>query len=389
MSVVTDKTTYKQTTVAAPTAPSTSSMFDLNIMAPLIREKVSEQIIDEPKINADYTAASSLFTGSSLLNLDNSLLDNLQLGQEVKVLIKKDQNPMSLFAKSAISYKSVDDCHDQIEMPCNVTCLNTLPSFEYITFRWDTEYSYGVRACDRDKDFWDFNFFTEQYALSRQAELFGRENDLLNTVIKGLIAAPATTVDAKTATAHATQYWSGLGTVEADYQEVGNAVQYMFNAYNVSGLKVLITQEFARDVVKALQNTYIYQVNSTNERVNSFEKYDIPGYMVADGVKEALGLSGAPVDILIVKRSPWLVTSEGGALKSEYPLWNADGTKQYVAVIDPRVGYQVSRPDYQLNIQPYDCDHLIRGMIDIEMVASGITFPQFGLVLEFNASEAL
>ena len=188
-----DSSTYTQTVVTEPTAPSTTSMFDLDIMAPLLREIVADGIIDEPKLSQDLDSARSFFTGQSIVKSD-FLLRNLKFGQQVRVNIEKDQNPLSLFQKSELEYKSVDSCHDQIDLDCTVPCINTLPTFQNLIFRFDTEYAYGVRACDKNKDFWEFDFFTKQYALSKRAEQFGREVDLWNTVIQGLIAAPATTL---------------------------------------------------------------------------------------------------------------------------------------------------------------------------------------------------
>ena len=204
---------YEQTVVTTPTAPSTESKFDLQVQAPLIRELVRDGLVEEPKLALELDSSRSFFTGDRILRTD-ILLSNLKFGQEVRVNIEKDQNPFSLFQKDTIEYRTVDSCHDQIDLDCTVPCINTLPEFQYIKFRFDTEYAYGVRACDKNTDFWDLDFFTKQYALSRRAEQFGKELDLWNTVIKGLIAAPATTVDVALAAVHPTHYWSNLGAIK-------------------------------------------------------------------------------------------------------------------------------------------------------------------------------
>ena len=154
-----DTSTYTQTIVTEPTAPSTESMFDLDIMAPLLREIVADGIIDEPKLSQDLDSARSFFTGQSIIKSD-FLLSNLKFGQQVRVNIEKDQNPLSLFQKSEIEYKSIDACHDQIDLDCTVPCINTLPTFQNLIFRFDTEYAYGVRACDKNKDFWEFDLLS-------------------------------------------------------------------------------------------------------------------------------------------------------------------------------------------------------------------------------------
>lgn len=376
-----DTSTYEQTVVTAPTAPSTSSKFDLNIMAPLLRELVTDKIVDEPKLSQELDSARSFFSGNTIVD-DGFLLSNLKWGQQVRVNIKKDQNPLSLFQKKALEYHTVDSCHDQITLDCAVPCVNTLPTFQNLIFRFDTEYAYGVRACDKNKDFWNFEFFTEQYALSRRAEQFGRELDLWNTVIKGLIAAPAVTVDAKLAVTHATHYWANLGTITAlGRAAITQANWYMMTNFADVNPTVFMTDEAAHELIRSVENPY--NLNRSQNVVNTFEDWNVPGFMVSTAVKEILGTVRS---VVIMKRSPWL-TVGGEGLTSQFPLWSTDTTKQYVAILDPRVGYQFAKDGYHLVINPYDCDKLVRGMIDTEYVGSGITFPQYGMILEFTASE--
>ena len=380
---------YTQTTVTAPSAPSTSSTFDLGLMAPLIRELVVDGYVDEPKLSKDITSARSFFNGDQLFKTDR-LLDDLKFGQQIRINILKDQNPLSLYQKDSISYDTVDTCHDQIDLDCTVPCINTLPAFEHIVFRFDTEYAYGVRACDKNKDFYDFDLFTKQYALSREAEQFGRELDLWNTVIKGLIAAPATTVDAKLAGTHATHLWDNLGAVGTYGRDtISEAYWYMVNSFDNINPVVFMAAEAAQEIIKSVETFAPYSINFTNTRINTFEQWDVPGFMVAEQVREIVGLP-AGATVVIMKRSPWLTTAGTGAYTgtyaSQYPLWNAGATKQYVAILDPRVGYQVAKDGYHLVINPYDCDKLVRGMIDTEYVGSGITFPQYGLILGFSAT---
>lgn len=376
------ETTYKQTVVTAPTTPSTTSVFDLNIMAPLIRELVVDGVIDEPKLSQDLDSSRSFFTGQNVIKTD-FLLSNLKFGQQVRVNIEKDQNPLSLYQKSQLDYQEVDTCHDQIKLDCTVPCLNTLPTFQYIIFRFDCEYAYGVRACDKNKDFWDYDYFTKQYALSRRAEQFGRELDLWNTVIKGLIAAPATTVDAKVAKEHPTHYWNNLGTVGcAGREAIQTAYWYMVTNFQDVKPTVFMTDEAARELIKSVENPY--NLNRAQNVVNTFEEWNVPGFIASTAVKELLPTVGS---VVIMKRSPWLTVANEGNITSQFPLWSADGKKQYVALLDPRVGFQFAKDGYHLVINPYDCDHLIRGMVDTEYVGSGITFPQWGLILEFCASD--
>lgn len=383
---------YSQTTVAAPVEPSTSSTFDLGLMAPVIRELVVDGFVDEPKLQKDITAARSFFTGNQLFKTDR-LLDDLKFGQQIRINIIKDQNPLDLVKKDSISYDAVDSCHDQIQLDCTVPCLNTLPTFEHIVFRFDTEYAYGVRACDKNKDFYDFNFFTRQYALSRDAERFVRELDLWNTAITGLIAAPATTVDAKLAGTHPTHYWSNLGAVGTNARcTVATAYWYMVNSFVGINPTIFMAAEAAQEIIASVETFAPYSINFKETYVNTYEQWDVPGFMVANQVKTVLGLP-AGATVVIMKRSPWLTYATGsgyggysGAVTSQYPLWNSDGTKQYIAILDPRVAYQVAKDGYHLVINPYDCDKLIRGMIDTEYVGSGLTFPQYGLILEFDAS---
>ncbi len=376
--------TYTQTVVTAPTAPSTETVFDLNIQAPFIRELVADGLVEEPKLAQDLDSARSFFTGQSIIKSD-FMLRNLKFGQQVRVNIEKDQNPLSLFQKKAIEYKAIDSCHDQIDLDCGVPCINTLPTFQYLIFRFDCEYAYGVRACDKNKDFWEFDFFTKQYALSRRAEQFGRELDLWNTVIRGLIAAPATTVDAKLAAEHPTHYWANSGTVGANGRcLITQANWYMTTKFQDINPTVFMTEEAAHELIRSVENPY--NLNRSQNIVNTFEDWNVPGFMVSTAVKEILGTVRS---VVIMKRSAWLTTAgEGqGSLTTQFPLWSEDTTKQYVAILDPRVGYQFAKDGYHLVINPYDCDKLIRGMIDTEYVGSGITFPVYGLIIEFDASE--
>ena len=177
---------YEQTVVTAPTAPSTTSVFDYELNFPLYREIIKRDLVDEPTLKMELSSARSFFTGESMIDA-STLLSNLKYGQELIVNIRKDQNPFDLFQKEALEYAANpdDSCHDHLVLNCSVPCINTLPTFEQLRFRFDCEYAYGVRMCDKNKDFWNTEFFTRQYALSRRAMEFGREVDLWNKVIDG------------------------------------------------------------------------------------------------------------------------------------------------------------------------------------------------------------
>lgn len=125
-------------------------------------------------------------------------------------------------------------------------------------------------------------------------------------------------------------------------------------------------------------------MNNINQRINTYKNWDYAsGFVMSDAVSEILG-GGVPV--VIMKRSPWLVYNGSGSLISQYPLFNEDATKQYVAILDPNVAYMFTKEGYHLDIKPYDCDHLDLGMIDTEYSGSGLTFPELGMVLEFDIS---
>ena len=93
--MATEYTSYTQTTVGAPTKPSTSSVFDYDIQFPLYREIVKRDLIDEPEINKQLNSARSFFTGQNMIDA-GTLLQNLKYGQEIIVNVRKDQNPFSL-----------------------------------------------------------------------------------------------------------------------------------------------------------------------------------------------------------------------------------------------------------------------------------------------------
>ena len=381
---LTDPKTYTQTTVAAPTAPSTTSKFDIEFEAPFIRELVANGTVTEPLLSQELTAASSFFKGNSLIKADETLLRNLKFGQEYKLIIEKDQNPLSLYNKKAIAYKSLDTCHDVIDLDCEMPCVNTMPEFDYLKFRFDCEYSYGVRACDKNTGWWNFEYFTKQYAKSRAGMNFGREVDLWNTVIRGLIAAPATTVDVKLAAVHPTHYWSNLGSVATNARcTVAEAYNYMVNNFMGFNLTVFIDELFGTELIRSVETPY--NLNFSTQRVNTFNQWTVPGFVVNEAVRQILG----NIPVVTMKRSAWLTTAAAGSgeagFVSQFPLWSADATKQYVAILDPRVGYRFEKDGYHLIIRPYDCDKLDRGMQDSIYQGSGITFPQMGLILEYDA----
>ena len=386
--MATISTGYNQTVVTAPSAPSTSSVFDYELNFPLYREIVKRDLVDEPTLKMELSSARSFFTGQSIIDT-STLLGNLKYGQEIIVNIKKDQNPFSLFQKEAIEYAANDgdSCHNHIVLDCTVPCINTLPSFEQLRFRFDCEYAYGVRMCDKNKDFWNTEFFTQQYALSRRAYEFGREVDLWNTVIDGLIAAPATTVDAAIAATHPTHYWANQGTVTANARcVVPEAVWYMKQSFSNINPTAFITSEFATELIKSVET--VYNLNFSNTRVNTYEQWLYPGYRLVDRVKEILGID---IPVVVLERSPWMTVGSGASgsttLSTQYPLWASDGESQYVAILDPRVGYSFEKDGYHLNIKPYDCDKLYAGMIDTVYTGSGITFPVYGLIIQFDAFE--
>lgn len=378
--MATDFSNYNQTVVTAPTAPSTKSKFDLDEFHVLIRERVRDDVIQEPKLNAELNSARSFFHGEQLIG-DFTMLDNLTWGQTWRVNIEKDQNPLSLFQTKELEYDSFDDCHEQLKLDCEVPCINTLPEFEYIIVRFDCEWAYGVRGCDKNKDFWDVDYMTRQYAKSRDGKNFGQEVALWNKTILALIATPATTVDAIVAQCYPTHYWADLGTITANGKDkIGIAYQYLRNSYAGINPTVFMTQEAAHELIKSVQTPF--GLNNTMERVNTFKDWEYAsGFVMADAVSEILG-GGVPV--VVMKRSPWLVYDGSGSLTSQFPLFNSDATKQYVAILDPNVAYMFTKEGYHLDIKPYDCDKLDYGMIDTEYSGSGLTFPQLGLILEFD-----
>lgn len=376
---------FTQTVPAAPTTPSTSSVFDYDLNFPLYREIVARKLVDEPQIKWELSSARSYFTGESMIDI-STLLGNLEYGQELILKIKKDQNPFSLFQKEELEHAANegDSCHNHVVLNCEVPCINTLPTFEELRFRFDCEYAYGVRMCDKNRSFWTTEFFTTQYALSRRACEFGQEVDLWNNTIDELTTAPATTVDAALAAVHPTHYWDNQGTVTANARcVVPEAVWYMENNFDVN-LTVFVTAEFVTELIKSVET--VFGTNNTMQRVNTFENWILPGYQLADRAKEILGIN---VPVVVLQRSAWMTVGAGGSgasgLSSVYPLWSEDGTKQYVAILDPRVAYSFEKDGYHLNIKPYDCDKLYAGMIDTKYVGMGITFPTFGLIIEFDA----
>lgn len=385
--MATEYTTWTQTLVDTPTKPSTTSVFDYDIMFPLYRELVKRDLIEEPTLKKGINSAESFFTGERMIDA-GMLLSNLKYGQELIVNVLKDQNPFSLFQSKALEYASngEDECHDHLVLDCEVPCINTLPAFEQLRFRFDCEYAYGVRMCDKNKDFWDTSFFTRQYALSKAAYQFGREVDLWNKVIDGLIAAPATTVDAKIAAVHPTHYWEDGGAVATNARcLVPEALYYLAHAYEDINPTVFITDEFGTELIRSVET--VYNLNFQPTRVNTYEQWHLPGFQLAPRVKEILGITG--YDVVVIERSPWLTIGGQGSgaagVSTKYPLWNEDGTKQYVAILDPRVGYSFEKQGYHLEIKPYDCDKLYVGMIDTVYVGSGITFPIYGLIIEFDS----
>lgn len=387
-------TGYTQTVVAAPTQPSTETVFDYDIQFPFYRDIFAREIVKEPEMQQELNSARSFFNGENLIDAA-TLLGNLQYGQELIVPIKKNQNPFSLYQKSDLEYEANgdDECHVHVVLNCEVPCINTLPEFDELRFRFDCEYAYGVRMCDKNKDFWNTALFTEQYALSKRAYEFGREVDLWNKVIDGLVAAPATTIDAFIAQTHPTHFWSDQGTVAENARcVVPEAVQYMIDSFRDLNLKVFITKEFATELIKSVETPY--NLNFATQRINTFEAWELPGFELAPRVKEILGIH---TDVVVLMRSPWMTvggsssgsaSSGAGSFTTQYPLWSADATKQYVAILDPRVGYSFEKDGYHLNIKPYDCDKLYVGMIDTVYVGTGITFPQYGLIIEFDQFEA-
>ena len=381
--MATEYTTWKQTKVTTPTQPSTTSVFDYDLQFPLYREIVKRDIIEEPMINKQLNSRRSFFTGQSMIDA-GMLLSNLKYGQELVVNVLKDQNPFSLFQKKALSYavNGTDECHDHLVLDCDVPCINTLPSFEQLRFRFDCEYAYGVRMCDKNKDFWDTAYFTRQYALSKAAYEFGREVDMWNTVVDGLIAAPATTVDVKIAAKHPTHFWENGGAVSTNARcLVPEALYYLTHSYADIRPTVFVTDEFATELIRSVET--VYNLNFSNTRVNTYEQWHLPGFQLAPRVKEILGITGA--DVVILERSAWLTTGGEGTFSTQFPLWNNDATKQYVAILDPRVGYSFEKQGYHLEIKPYDCDKLYVGMIDTVYVGQGITFPMYGLIIQFDA----
>lgn len=383
--MATNSSNYTQTVVTAPTAPSTTDVLDMKLMGPLIRQLWQDRVIDEPRLQWDITSAESYFKGNSLIDI-SYLERNKRYGQRLIIPVKKDQNPFSLYQSTAATYdETTYNCTTQLEVPCEVPCISTAPSFDTLEVAYDTMYAWGVRACVPQQDFYPYEWYQDQYGLSREAKNYGREVDLWNKVIKGLIAAPATTVAYEMAQIHPTHYWNNLGDFSADtVQLIRGAAYYMVTNFNVSP-NIIMTPEMGQKIVASVQTQWNF--NASWQRVNTFEQFDVPGMMIDEQVREILGVN---IYVLFLKRSPWMTyAGTGSVVVTKYPLWSADLAKEYVAILDPLVAYSFDTPGAHLDIMPYDCDKMIKGIIDTEIVASGITFPQYGMILEFNRNSVV
>lgn len=379
---------YTQTKITAPvkvpgsTGGAAMVPFDYDTFVTLRRPLFVEGMIEEPMYQMEITSADSFFTGNTIVK-PQFLTSNLTLGTELFAYVEKIQNPLSLFAKDTMSYEDIDNkCLSMLELNCQMACLNTLPSFEMLRFRFDTEYTWGVVACDKNTQFWDMDYFTRQYSKSIAAKNFGREVDMWNKVIGNLIATPATTVDARLAVAQPDHYWQNLGSVAINGKYyVDQAQAYLKRSIAGIDPKVIVSDEFATEIINAYQTPW--GVNNSNERINTQYDMNVPGFELAEQVRQLLGIMPT---VYIMPRSPWLAYpgTTAGTLVSQYPLWSADGKKQYVAILDRRVGFQFEVPGYKLEIRPYDCEHIQRGIQESEYVGSGITFPVWGLILEFD-----
>lgn len=370
---------YEQTVVTAPGQPSTESMFDLDKFSVFIRELVAEGTVEEPTMAAELDSASSFFNGNTIIK-DETMLRNLRVGQMWKLIVEKDQNPLGLVQKKEMAYNTIDPCHVQLDLDCEVPCINTLPEFDTLTFCFDTEYAYGVRACAKNTDFWDFGYFTKQYAKSQRAYRFVRELDRWNNAIESATTSPAVTVDAALAQVHPTHFWENLGTVTAKGAEsLRFAYQYLVDSFTDVRPTTFVAKEFVQELIQSVELPY--NENLTIQRVNTFDQWHVPGFDLTNSVKTILGTIG---EVVVMRRSPWLTYANQGSLVSQYPLWNEDGSKQYVAMFDPRYSYSFEKEGFHLVINPYDCDKLTRGMIDTVYTGTGTTFPQYALVLEFD-----
>ncbi|MEE0871570.1 MAG: hypothetical protein U0L52_09425, partial [Bacteroidaceae bacterium] len=72
-------TGYTQTTVAAPTQPSTTDVFDYEIQFPFYRDIFAREIVKEPEMQQELNSARSFFNGERLIDAA-TLLGNLQYG---------------------------------------------------------------------------------------------------------------------------------------------------------------------------------------------------------------------------------------------------------------------------------------------------------------------
>lgn len=366
---------YTQTLATAKTDPKTAPI-DYKSQGPFIRELVASKVVQDVMLEAEIDSSRSFYKGNEVIQADE-FISKLRFGQEWKLLVEKDQNPLSMVKTSAITYEQVDTCHDRMKLNCSMPCISTDPEFQSLTFRFDTEYAYGVRYCDKDSDFWTLEYATKQFAKSKRAYEFVREVDLWNKVIKGLIAAPARTVDAILAKTYSTHYWANVGKVGEKRALISQAYYYMSSSFGINPT-VFMSAEAANEIILSVQNAH--NLNANYQIVNTFNAWDLPGFQVADGVKTILGIPG---NVVIMKRSPWLVTAgAAGAVASTYPLFSADAKKQYIALLDPRVGYSFEKEAYTLNLEPNSCEKLERGTITSIYTGSGITFPQYGLIIE-------
>lgn len=61
-------TSYEQTVPAAPTQPSTETVFDYELNFPLYREIIKRDLVDEPTLKMELSSARSFFTGERMID---------------------------------------------------------------------------------------------------------------------------------------------------------------------------------------------------------------------------------------------------------------------------------------------------------------------------------
>lgn len=236
-----------------PTFDMPSTVLDMDVMEPLVKQLVQDRILESPLIEADKLDTS--FFNNSLVDF-GAFDRNLGYGQEIQFRFREDVKPLENAEASDLTYKEDINCGAQLDLSCTIPCGGTAPTWKTGRFRLSRQYAAMAQICRVTEPFMTEVDFMTEYRRSMEAAKLMYSLDVWNALVRDGLATQAKTLDSRIAGSAdfnaATHAWDASGVTSDKWLPLLNiAYNYMNRTYK-GEFSMFAPSEIALELDKAI-----------------------------------------------------------------------------------------------------------------------------------------